>query len=173
MPAASIPPRDQSEQQTGRCLPHLPEGAVYAGSRQDKGGTKKCLEAPDTLDTDSSLMAAPLTDLCSGESQEEEGICGVSREKVSLFFSVLPLIRIPVPSKPLFLVLSALTAPFVPSICSYSSPQLLSSKVAESGSRLPPLTPSMVRGWVQKLHSAVTSWLGLALRTSSYLDGEL
>lgn len=95
MPAASIPPRDQSEQQTGRCLTHLPEGAVYAGSRQDKGATKKCLEAPDTLDTDSSLMAAPLTDLCSGESQEEEGICGVSREKVSLFFSVLPLTKDP------------------------------------------------------------------------------
>lgn len=137
MPAASIPPRDQSEQQTGRCLPHLPDGAVYAGSRQDKGGTKKCLEAPDTLDTDSSLMAAPLTDLCSGESQEEEGICGVSREKVSFFFSVLPLIRIPVPSKPLFLVLLALTAPLVPPLCCYSSPQLLVQRWLSQGQGSP------------------------------------
>lgn len=67
---------------------------MCAGNRQDEGATKKCLEA---YDTDSSLMAAPLTDLCSGESQEEERICGVSREKVSFFFSVLPLKKEPCP----------------------------------------------------------------------------
>lgn len=42
-------------------------------------------------------MAALLTDLCSRESQEEERICGVSREKVSFFFSVLPLKKEPYP----------------------------------------------------------------------------
>jgi len=67
---------------------------VRAGNRQDEGATKKCLEA---YDTDSSLMVVPLTDLCSGESQKEERIRRVSGEKVSFFFSVLPLKKDPCP----------------------------------------------------------------------------
>lgn len=67
---------------------------MCAESRQDEGATKTGL---DVYGTDCSLMAVPLADLCSGESQKEEGICGMFREKVSFFFSALPLTNEPCP----------------------------------------------------------------------------
>lgn len=109
------------------------------------GGQETCLDA---YGTDCSLMAAPLTDLCSGESQKEERICGMSRKKVSFFFSALSLTKEPCPfTVPLSNVLLTLIAHVIPYICSYSSPQHLSSKVTEPGSGVSLTTFIMVWGW--------------------------
>lgn len=114
---------------------------MCAESGQDEGATETHLDA---YGTDCSLMAAPLTDLCSGESQKEERICGMPRKKVSFFFSALPLTKKSCPfTVPLFSAFDSL-AHVIPYICHYSSPQHLSSKVTEPGSGISPITFIMV-----------------------------